>query len=85
MSDALTLSEVLLAVVSVDFHLEHLVLAEKGGHLGRALSAGAPDPHQQHVAPGLADDSHHAGNCGRERIHLPLFTPEFPKVGAVAP
>lgn len=46
-----------------DLHLIHLVFTDEGSHFGEALPAGAPNTHQQHVTPELADHAHRPGDC----------------------
>lgn len=70
-----TFSELLLAVMLGDLHLVHLVFANEGGHFGEALTAGAADADQQHVAPELADHTHGAGHCAGNQGLPSVVTP----------
>lgn len=54
----LTFSELLFAILFGHLHHEHLVFTDEGCHLGEALSPGAANADQQHVSPGLADDTY---------------------------
>lgn len=69
----LTFSKLLLAVLLGDFHLEYLVLTDGGGHLRQALSTGAPNTDQQHVAPELTDHTYHTGYWGVKHKNIAHF------------